>query len=125
VAAWACSTHRQPNLVNVNARPKAASLVDARVVHRGDRILRIEASHYRPGLPAFVWTRARNTAVRAQRRRHDHDRCGRYTRTGGYVAKCVSALLSPNGTDRAENVTHGALSVCMRLGKFPSLLSMV
>jgi len=63
VAAWACSTRRKSDLVNVNARPKAASLVDARVVHRGDRILRIEASHYRPGLPAFVWTRADDAAA--------------------------------------------------------------
>lgn len=76
VAAWACSARRQSHLVNVNAWPKAASLVDIRVVHRGDRILRIEAPHYRPGLPAFVWTRAANAAMRAQKRRHDGDPYG-------------------------------------------------
>ncbi len=79
MAAWACSTRRKADLVNVNAWPKAASLVDVRVVHRGDRILRIEAPHYRPGLPVFVWTRAVNAAVRTQQRKHDNDddRCGR------------------------------------------------
>ncbi len=83
VAAWAGSTRRKSDLVNVNAWPKAASLVDARVVHRGDRILRIEALHYRPGMPDFVWTRAVDAAVRAQTRRHNDDRCGQQARTEG------------------------------------------
>ena len=85
VAAGAYSIHRQTHLVNINAWPKAASLVDARVIHRGDRILRIEAPHYRPGLPAIVWTRAADAIVRAQKRRHEG---AVKSQNGRYMAKC-------------------------------------
>lgn len=77
--------------MNVNAWPKAASLVDTGVIHRGDRILRIEAPHHRPGLPAFVWTRAANATVRAQERRHEDDRCGQKPERKVY-GKVPSAL---------------------------------
>ena len=70
--AKACTACRCPCLMNVNAWSKAASLVDARIVDGGDRILTIVTSHNRAWLPASVWTRTADATLRMQTRECHH-----------------------------------------------------